>query len=496
LEYQAFVGAAYPSQSNRASPERLVNWYVEKMESDGASSRAALYPTPGVSTLATHTAAASGRAHFYINGREFAVIGKDFVEIDIDGTITDYGDVAVDGNPATISSNGDGGGQLFITSGGNGYLFTLSTNTFTSISALADKATMGDMLDGRFLALDAATSTVYISDLLDGATWQTGVVLFQRSEMPDRWIGMRVFNRYIYLFGTETSSVYYNSGNFPVPFSLHPSGTLQAGTAAGFSPKVVGQSVMWLGSTDQGDGQVWRTAGFTPEVISTFPVANAINGYGLVSDAIGDSYDDLGHSFYVLTFPTADATWCFDAKTDLWHERETWISETSTAGAWRPLFHAFAFGKHRILDRSGPVVYTLSSDNGLDVGGRPIRRWRVSPILEHENERLFVASFEIDMETGLGTQTGQGSDPEVMLQISKDGGKTYGPERWVKAGKAGKYTRRVRWTRNGAARQRVFKVMMTDPVPWRVTNAYLMTPQAPESQRWAFRNQAAVQRGR
>src|SRR3972149_14181 len=66
-----------------------------------------------------------------------------------------------------------------------------------------------------------------------------------------------------------------------------------------------------------------------------------------------------------------------------------------------------------------------------------------------------------------------GSDPQVMLRISNDGGKTWVTEQWRSAGKMGEYHRRVRWNRLGAARRRVFEASVTDPIPWKITGAYL-----------------------
>jgi hypothetical protein len=114
----------------------------------------------------------------------------------------------------------------------------------------------------------------------------------------------------------------------------------------------------------------------------------------------------------------------------------------------------------------------MGSDLYTDVGGTEIRRVRRSPAIMDENRRVFYSSLELDLEPGLGT-SGQGEDPQVMLRLSNDGGKTWGPEMWRSAGKTGEYSRRVRWNRLGAGRRRVFETTMTDPVPWRITAAYL-----------------------
>lgn len=469
--YPSFIGGTYESQAVTADQELTMNWYVEPMEVEGPTTERALYPTPGVVGIATG-AGSRGRAHITAKGREFAVIGSIFYEIDSAGNLTNRGTVSDDGRSATISYNGDGGNQLFIAAGGNGYLFNLSTNTFSTIAALAGIADMGAHLDGYFLALDQATSTVYVSDLLDGTSWPA-TQYFQRSARPDPWESMIVAGSYIYLFGSETSEIWQDVGTSPVPFALHPSGILEFGTCAEFSPRVADTAVMWLGQTKEGRGMVIRAYGFDPEIVSTFPLQRAINGYSVVSDAIGDAYNDLGHTFYLLTFPNEGVTWAWDFQSQVWANRGTWIEEETRFDVWRPIWHTLAFGQHRWLDISTGAVYEASTSYGSDVDDREIRRVRRAPCLMHENLRVFYPGFEVDLEPGLGLSSGQGSNPLVMLRLSNDGGKTWSNEISRSAGAMGNYSTRVRWNRCGSARRRVWEVSVTDPIPWRLTRAYL-----------------------
>jgi len=470
MNFQGFLGGSYETAAVTADQERTVNLFFENMQSEGATTRAALYPTPGVSELSTGTSG-PGRGHFAMNGREFAVIGTTFYEINSSGTLTSRGTVALDSNPATISSNGEGGDELFVTSGSNGYVYNLTANTLTQIAALNGKATMGDMIDGYFLALDSATATMYISDLLDGTTWNP-TQFAQRTSAPDPWISMKVVGKYIYLLGEATSEPWYNTGQAPFPFAPYPGVLLQYGIAAPFSRAVLGLDLIWLGQAVEGRSMVLKATGFTPEVISTYPVQTQIDGYVGVANALADSYSDGGHSFYVLTFAQQGVTWVWDAETGMWCERGTWIPANNKFTAWRPRWHAYAFSQHRMLDGETTSVYQMSSSFNSDVDGLEIRRLRRAPAIMNENKRIYYASFELDLEPGLGT-SGQGEDPQVMLRMSDDGGKTWGAEQMRSAGKTGQYSVRVEWNRLGAARRRVFEVSFTDPIPWKITNAYL-----------------------
>ncbi|MFE1676613.1 hypothetical protein ACFMJE_18460, partial [Acinetobacter baumannii] len=70
---------------------------------------------------------------------------------------------------------------------------------------------------------------------------------------------------------------------------------------------------------------VYRAVGYTGKRISTHAIEYAIQSYSTITDAIAFTYQQEGHSFYVLTFPTADKTWVFDVSTELWHERAGFV---------------------------------------------------------------------------------------------------------------------------------------------------------------------------
>ena len=476
MNVPGFVGASYISQAITADQEDLINWYPERMESQGATTEMALYPTPGVDLLST-AAAGAGRAHLFMDGREYAVIGSVFYEIDSAGAQTNRGTVAIDGNPATISSNGDGGAQIFITSGTNGYIFDLLTSAFSQVAFLNGKATFGDQLDGYFLVLDASTSTFYISNLLDGTTWDP-LDFAQRSIAPDPWVSMKVLNRYVYLLGEQTSEAWYNTGASPFPFAPHPSGFMQYGISAPYSRAIIGNQLCWVGGSKDGRANILSVTGFTPEVISTYPLQFAISNYQTIEDAQGDSYSDLGHNFYIVTFPSVGITWAFDTETRLWAKRGTWIDEDSEYSVWRPRWHAFAFGQHRMLDAETGAVYNMSSEFLADVDDRAIRRLRRAPALMDENERVFYSKFSVDLQPATTTViSGQGEDPQIGMRFSDDGGQTWSSEQWRSAGRIGQYLIRVEWNRLGCGRRRVFEVFVTDPIPWRLTAAYMTLAQ-------------------
>lgn len=486
--FGAFIGASYQAAARTADDEECINWYPEKIQAPGAPFQTILLPTPGVETLSSlvrqspSLRGTPGRAHFAIAGREFAVIGDTFVEIDAAGRQTqykvwnqanqDYTDVlAYDTNPATICSNGDAGNQLLITSGGHAYYFWLTNNTMFEVADLAGKATMGAFLEGYFLVLDAATSTIYVSALENGATWDTsGTGWAQRSLQADRWLSMIVCGRFLWLLGETTSECWYNSGA-TFPFSMHPSGAVGYGVAAPWSPRLMGPDAVWVARTASGRKCVVKASGFTPQIISTYPIETQWQTYDTIEDAIGDSYSERGHAFYLVHLDRHDVTWAWDSETGMWSKRGTWLRDEGRYVAWRPRYYAYAYNEHRMLDGGGDTLYRLSSDLATDVDGEGIRRVRRAPALNNENKRVYYSRFELEMERAQATSAIV--DPQVMFRQSNDGGKTWHPERWRSAGKIGEHAHRVFWNQLGTARRRVFEVSVSDPVQWKLVGAYL-----------------------
>lgn len=475
--FETFIGPTYTLPNASADNERCINLIPELTESAGAKARVCYVDAPGFSTFAAATEA-PGRACFAQNGRAFAVLGAAFYEVDSAGTKTLRGAVANNDLPATISSSGDGGNQLFITSGGKGYCYDLLSDTLTE--ELSSGADVGAFSNGYFISLNIEESSVRFSDLFDGTTWDPAQVTL-RTAAGDRWTGMQVIGEDVWLLGGQTSEVWKdygtNSPAFPIVFALIPGAVVQMGLNATYSVCDLGGAAIWLSRSAQGACQVVISNGYgKPQRVSTHAVEYAIQSYETTDDAIAFTYEQGGHNYYVLSFPEADHTWVYDLTTGLWHERLFWNTSTGSWEAYRAAFHMYAFGMHIVLDRASGTLYELRTDVYADVGGEQLRRLRRSPHVSSENVNLFFHSFELLMDVGVGisgTEPTAGVDPQVMLRVSRDGGRTWGNEQWTSAGKMGQYGTRVMWHRLGAARRAVFEVVMTDPVPFRITEAYV-----------------------
>jgi hypothetical protein len=478
-QYSGFIYGSNEPQSPWADCERTVNWYPEPTQASSSPHLAALYPCPGQQEYTT-VADINGRALFAMADRCFAVIGPSVYKV-LDtnsASIVTDGTVTNDPNPASIASNGDAGGQLLIGSGTNAYLLTIATNTLSaSISALSGKCTMVGMIDGYFLSFDSDESKFYISALNNGASWDA-TQYAQRSIAPDPWKAMVVDgNRQIWLIGEQTGEVWYDAGTSPFPFAPVPGSVFSYGTSAPYSVKLAGDKMVWLSQTADGAGIVVAATGLVPQRVSSYAVETAIAGYArtsTITDAEAVVYSDQGHTFYCLTFPSAEATWVFDLSTGLWHERGVWDVSSGSYSYWGPRSHCYAFGQHLVTDRTTGLICTMDTAFTTECNGDLIRRLRVPPPLWLQagaSRRLFVSRLELLLEPGLGTASGQGVNPQVMMRTSTDL-KTWSNTQLAAAGAQGNFGTRVYWTRLASSdRVWVPEVTVSDPIPWRIVGA-------------------------
>jgi hypothetical protein len=368
MRYPGFVGPSNQALSIAIDDERTVNLMPVPNAPGKGRSEWALVNTPGLAVF-TPLTDRPVRGMFGQDGRVFAVAGSTFFEL-IEtlgaGAATIRGSVAQNADPACIESNGDVGNQLLITSGGLGYLYDLAGNTLSLMTSVdADfpaTVRMCAFIDGYGLVLEEGTSEFFISGLYDFGDWDP--LDFGRvSQSSDRTLSMLADHRELWLFGSKRTTVWYNSGNPDFPFEPIGGGFIEQGIIAPFSPQRIDNSIMWLGGGERGFGAVYRAQQFSPVRVSTAAVDHYLRRYkDSLEAAEAWTYQENGHSFYVLYIEGAETTFVYDAATNLWHERAIW---DVTNGVWLPHVgrcHAFGFNKNLVGDRRYGTVYDQSLD--------------------------------------------------------------------------------------------------------------------------------------
>lgn len=496
------LGSSYVARSVNAADSRMVNLFPE-MVPEAGKEPAFLSRAPGLRLLAS-LGDSPVRGLWQYGGYGYAVSGTNLYRISSSWAVTLLGTVSGSG-PVSMSDNGN---QLFVACNGPSYIYNSSTSVFQQITDpdFPGAVTVG-YLDGYFVFNEPNSQKVWVTSLLEGT--QVDPLDFASAEgSPDGLVSLIIDHREAWLFGTNSVEVWYDAGNADFPLARIQGAFNEIGCAAAYSVAKLDNGIFWLGSDARGNGIVYRANGYTGQRISTHAVEWQIQQYSDISDAVAYTYQQDGHAFYVLIFPSANTTWVYDVATQAWHERAGFSNGQFTRHRSNCQMN---FGGEIVVgDYANGNIYafdlTTYSDNG-DIQ-KWLRSWRALPTGQNNLNRTAHHSLQLDCESGVGldgndvstllnslntelglallaesgttilvsVSTVQGTDPQVMLRWSDDGGHTWSNEHWRNMGRIGEYGRRVLWRRLGMTmklRDRVYEVSGTDPVKIAIMGAEL-----------------------
>lgn len=339
---------------------------------------------------------------------------------------------------------------------------TISTNTFSQIiDPNFQGAAQVIYIDSTFVYNKPSSNEWYLGPE-NAVTPFDGTLVAEAESQPEDLVGLIELQENIWLLSGNHVEVWYDSGANDFPYTRIQGAVFEQGCAAAFSIAKIQNQIFWLSQDETGQGVVYMAQGLQPKRISTFAIENEFSQLGNLSGARAWVYQQNGHAFYCLNIPGATTTWCYDVATGMWHER-AYLSQGQYARHLADC-HAYAYNTNVVGDYSSGNLYSLSITTYTD-NGNAIVRERTAPHIGKDLNRIFHHSFWLDMETGVGTTgTNQGNNPMAVLTWSNDWGHSWSNEHWVMTGKIGSRKARVIWRRLGQARDRVYRVKISDPI--------------------------------
>lgn len=345
-------------------------------------------------------------------------------------------------------------------------------HTFETIGyGFPNGATTISYMNGRFIACEPNTQNFYVSDPLDGFTWQPINVQTVDSN-PDNVVGQTVIHNELVVFCEQSGEVFYDNGTYPSPFVRNSGGIFEAGCAAPYSIVKIDNSCMWLGKNATGQGIIYRLNGYTPTRVSTYSIENAIREMSDISDARAFSYQHNGHHFYVISFTAGDRTFVFDVNTQLWHELADFAD--GAFSVWGFEHYTFFSGKHLVCSPAYGSIFSIDPDT--HAYGQQARKWLRSFRVPTRNmDRVRHSKLTLEAEVGVGVVGG--AEPEVMMKFSSDGGHTFSSDLWrsLGIGAVGEYAKRVIWHHLGitTGQPRIYELSGTAAVKTVLLNVHL-----------------------
>jgi hypothetical protein len=365
-------------------------------------------------------------------------------------------------------------------SGGAGTYTVNNSQTIASITMYALNWTVLPATDGAFTGGETCdiVDNYFVYNRPESQQWGASGVLSpisgntsfsSKDGSPDNLIALIVDHREVYLMGEASSEVWTDIGAVPFPFSRIPGTNTQHGIAAKFSVARFGDSFCYVSRNNRGQAQIMQMKGYVPTRISNHAVENSLaNQY--VDNAIAWTYQLEGHECYVVSFPSLELTWAFDLASGMWHK---WLYTENDGTYTRHRGNCCAVFQGLVLvgDYEDGSIYEIDKLNYTD-NGQHTRRLRRAPHLVSDFQRQYFDELQIQFQPGVGisgittplNEEVVGADPQAMLRWSNDGGSTWSSEHWTTIGKIGRYKNRAIWRRLGSARDRVFEVVVSDPI--------------------------------
>jgi hypothetical protein len=469
----SIIGASYQGRSRTVDSQECVNLYPEISASAEAKNVASLVGTPGLKLFST-TAGSFGCRGLFTTARDrlLAVIGNKLYEISqygsssVIGTLNtssgtvSFAEIDTQVDPQTVAVS-----QVMLVDGVYGYILNTATNALSVIGGDYLPGTSVISQNGFFIQnLNNSNKFIY-SNQYDGLTWEASLSFFTAESSPDPILRLELINSQIWLFGSKTIEIFNYTGDSNGLFERQGIGFIQTGTAGRTCVTTINGHVFWIGSNPNGASVVWHSGpSYAPDRVSTHAIEYIIGQMARTDDCVAMSYQQEGHQFAIFNFPTGNRTLCYDLTTQLWHERGDLDVSKGINNRHRAMYLTNYAQKIIVGDVINSNLYEWDLNTYTD-NGKAIKRIRVAPHIHNERHRIYFHQLEIDMERGVGLQSGQGYDPQLMLRYSNDGGYSWSTnEIWQTFGKVGARLSRVRFNKLGMSRDRVFEISITDPV--------------------------------
>jgi len=474
-------GGAYVSNSIIAGAQRCVNLYPETNPPEAqAPTEITHYQFPGLTLLKTAPVIERVRTLYRAsNGDGYAVVGPVVYYIDPTWTFNFIGMIPDLPTPASMADNG----LVIVLVDGTttGYAIDITSRAFGVIND-PDFAPNGkgalkvDYIDTFFVFNEVGTNQYYISlSEVNFALLTTGGPAFDPLDTAakvgsaDPIQSLQVVERQLWLIGALTTEPWVDTGAADFPLAELPGAFIEHGCIAPYSVAANGESIFWLGQDRKGKGKAYRSVGAAAIEISTRAMEVEFQSYADITDVVAFILQIQGHIFYILIFPSADRSWCYDVEEQRWFQL---VSKDTNGTEHRSRINSCAFINNAVVvgDWQNGNLYLLDPHNFTE-NGNTVTWVRTFPHMISNGNRVTYRTFDLDIEVGnvpAGIPT-----PQVSIRWSDDRGKTFSNPILLDAGATGAYDTWISANNLGEARDRIFEVSYSFPVKAALNGAFV-----------------------
>lgn len=490
-----FIGkSTYPLENIQYDGSRTVNLYPLPNEySEGKDDFVSqLVRTPGltiaVDPATVNTSTAVRGSYTTTTGLVFRVVGNKLQQLggninSLPLTITEIGTLSTSSGFVNFA---DCGTIMCIVDGINGYNVSLSPSGPTSFSLIVDVNWQGASFviqyDGYFIFNKPNTNIFYWSGLY--ALTFNGLDTAAKSGSSDPIVGMILADRQLWLFGSETTEVWYDIGQGNTVFQRIDGAYIEAGCAAPQSICKDDTGVFLIAKSVRGGTQIVKTNGYAFQRMSNFSLDQVFSRITDINNSTAFIYEDQGRRFYQVNPTNGNSSWVLDLigsnffQKPIWHERTHFDPVTGIESRHIADNACSINGKTFVGSYKSNETFLYDVNNYTNNGDQIICRRKATNISSNANFVQY-SMFQVNCQTGIGLDgevtpnITPNTDPMLILRYSDDGGNTWSYDLEQPLGQIGEYFQQVRYWQLGMGRNRVFEVTYTSATKFAIMGSFL-----------------------
>ena len=494
VQYAGFIGPSVPFLNRPVDVQRTVNMYVDMDETGYGKGGIGqwLRGTPGTKKILTFPTNPVRGVFSDPLYNLWVVSGDTLYQVIYNSNTGSWtqnavGTLLTQTGSVGMSCNGtaaSGGNQLIIVDGPYGYIYNFFTGVFTQITDVNFLGSPQVRFQNQYFFLYRPnSSTFYISNIDNGLSYNP-LYFGAMGQAPDRVNGIMDLYGQMWVFGYQHTEVWYDNPNAvgsQFPYNYYPNSSIDTGCMSAFSIAKLNDKVFWLGQNTRGKALIVQGTPYQVITVSTKAISTLIQSFSDndLNSAVAYTYQEDGHSFYVINFSEAQRTLVYDIEFNLWHERS--YLNNGQQQRQRGQYYTSANGFHILGDYASGDLYISSTDIYTDFGN-PIQRIRQGPFITVSDapnptlEMLFFSYFKVDLQVGIDNPNsavaGEQTYGIIVIEYSDDGGRTWVGYEPHTLGVLGEYYQTVWVTGLGQSRGRAFRTTITSPVPVAIMGAY------------------------
>lgn len=287
---------------------------------------------------------------------------------------------------------------------------------------------------------------------------------------PDNTIALCSNGSKLYTFGERSWQVFSYNDDINNPFSSPDNAAGNIGIKAANSLSMLGNTVLWLGSSDIGEDGIFMIKDTHITRVSTQDIEREITQLEDAESAYSSIWQEHQHTFYSITFEKAKKSYVYDINENAWHYRASY-DKNNHLTYWRYNHATFAYNK--VYVGTNNALCYMDENKYTEHDDKVILKLRRGGVLTTDDRPFYIDSAELICNQGQHSfndqYTNKELNPRVSIRYSWDGA-TFSDYEDYYLGKIGQYDYSTTAWHLGMGKYFTLEISTTEPIPFAIEN--------------------------